>query len=392
MSDDPEIEAWLDEARSTDILEVATRIGARLKRTGAEWVGGCPRCNGTDRFAVNPVEQVFNCRGAGGGDVIAMVEHAGNPSGDTPFFEAVEIIVGRPAPRRESQARPVDPEIVRERQEERKDQELARAAAESVKQERNADRAARIFDECIPLAGTHADAYLKRRGIFVAANMAADLRFHSGLDYRGFADRDADDETILGTFPCMVAAIRDVAGAIIGIHRTYLEPEQPAKLTPPGDRSRNKAKKVFGSVMGGAIRLGPIQRCMAAGEGIETTLSWYGLGKGPDDVGVICAVTRGNLCGGATESIKHPTKRGTIPNGIPAPDKPGMILPADVEELILLGDHDADMITMNAFLLTGARRHREAGRTVTIHTPDLLPGTFKTDWNDVALAQMRRAA
>lgn len=389
MSDDPAVEEWIDRARSVDVMEVATQMGARLKRSGSEWVGPCPRCNGVDRFAVKPSEQVFNCRGSdAGGDGIALVMHVQ----DVPFMAACEIINDEPPPRRESQARPVDPEIVRERQEERKDQELARAAAETVKQERNADRAARIFGECLPLAGTQAEAYLKRRGIFAQPDMVGDIRFHPGLDYRGFADRDADDEVVLGKPPCMVAAIRNVAGEIIGIHRTYLDPREPAKLKPPGDGGRNKAKKVFGSVMGGAIRLGPIQRSMAAGEGIETTLSWYQLGVGPDDVGVICAVTRGNLCGGATESIKHPTKRGTIPNGIPAPDKPGMILPADVEELILLGDHDADMITMNAFLLTGARRHREAGRTVTIHTPDLLPGTFKTDWNDVALAQMRRAA
>lgn len=389
MSDDPEIEAWLDEARSTDILEVAARIGAQLKRAGGEWVGPCPRCNGVDRFAVKPSEQVFNCRGSdAGGDGIALVMHVRDAS----FMAACEIINGEPAPRRESQVRPIDPEIVRERQEERKDQELARAAAEAVKQERNADLAARIFNESTPIAGTHPEAYLKRRGIFVAANMAADLRYHPGLDYRGYADEDAADQFVLGTFPCMVAAIRDIAGDIIGIHRTYLDPREPAKLTPPGDRSRNKAKKVFGSVMGGAIRLGPIQRCMAAGEGIETTLSWYQLGVGPDDVGVICAVTRGNLCGSSTDGIKHPTNKRTIPNGIPNPDKPGMILPPEVEELILLGDRDADMVTMNAFLLTAYRRHRDAGRAVSIHTPDLLPGTFKSDWNDVILAQVKRAA
>jgi hypothetical protein len=286
----------------------------------------------------------------------------------------------------------MDPEIVRERQEERKDQELARAAAEAEKQERNAERAARIFNESAPLAGTPADAYLKRRGIFVAAHMAADLHFHPGLDYRGYANRDADEDAVLGNYPCMVAAIRNVAGEIIGIHRTYLDPREPAKLKPPGDGGRNKAKKVFGSVMGGAIRLGPIQRSMAAGEGIETTLSWYQLGVGPDDVGVICAVTRGNLCGGATGGMKHPNGRGTIPNGTPDPEKAGMALPPEVEELILLGDRDSDMVTMNAFLLTGARRHRAAGRTVTIHTPDLLPGQFKTDWNDHLLASARRAA
>lgn len=386
MSDDPEIEAWLDEARSTDILEVATRIGARLKRSGGEWVGPCPRCNGTDRFAVNAVEQVFNCRGAVGGDVIRMVEHAGNPSGDTPFFEAVEIIVGRPAPRRESQARPIDPEIQRERREERKDQELARAAAEVQKQERSADRAARIFNESTPIAGTQAEAYLQRRGIFAPPEMLTDIRFAAGLEYRGYPDADAPDEVALGVFPCMVSAIRNAAGDIIGIHRTYLDPNEPVKLRPPGDARQNKAKKSFGTVMGGAIRLGPIQRAMAIGEGIETCLSWYQLGVGPDEIGIICAVSLGNLSGGATGSLKHPTGRGTIPNGIPDPEKPGIVIPAGVEEVILLGDSDSDPIATRARLLTAARRHRAAGLTASIHLAK--PGG---DFNDELLA-LKRAA
>jgi hypothetical protein len=69
-----------------------------------------------------------------------------------------------------------------------------------------------------------------------------------------------------------------------------------------------------------------------------------------------------------------------------------MVLPPEVEELILLGDRDADMVTMNAFLVTGYRRHREAGRTVSVHTPDLLPGQFKSDFNDVLLGLAKRAA
>jgi len=391
MSDDPDIEAWLDEARSGDLLQLALDSGAQLKRTGGEWVGPCPFCNGTDRFSINPARREWNCRATGQDvkkDAIGLVMHIRG----VPFMEAVEIIVGRPAPRRDSQVRPVDREILRERQEERKRQELARAAAESQKHRRDADRAASIFEDSAVLAGTQAEAYLKSRGIFVPAELTADLRFHRALDYRGFADADADAETLLGQFPCMIAAIRNASGALIGIHRTYLDPREPAKLSPPGDAGRNKPKKVFGRVMGGAIRLGPIKRCMAAGEGIETTLSWFHLGVGPDDAGFICAVTRGNLCGGSTDSIKHPNGRSVIPNGTPSPDKPGMVLPAEVEELILLGDRDSDMVTMNAFLLTGARRHRAAGRTVTIHTPDLLPGEDKTDWNDHLLASARRAA
>lgn len=386
MSHDPDIEAWIDQARSADILEIATQIGARLKRAGGEWVGPCPRCNGTDRFAVNAIEQVFNCRGAVGGDVIKMVEHAANPSADTPFFEAVEIINGCPAPRRESQARPIDPEIARERQAERKDQDLAREAAEQQKQERSADRAARIFNDSTPILGTQVMEYLRRRGIVPPLELVADLRFAAGLEYRGYADRDAEDETGLGVFPCMIAAIRNVAGEITGIHRTYLDPSEPAKLKPPGEASQNKAKKSFGTVMGSAIRLGPIRRVMAIGEGIETCLSWYQQGRGPDDLGVMSAVSLGNLSGGCAATVKHPAGRGSVPNCVPDLEKPGIILPPEVEEVILLGDGDSDWVATHAKLLVAARRFREQGRAVSI---DYAPP--KADWNDVLLKQPRAA-
>ncbi len=379
---DPDVEAWIDQARSTDIMEITAQIGAQLRRSGGEWVGPCPRCNGTDRFAVKPSEQVFNCRGAGGGDVIAMVMH----TQDVEFMPACEIIVGSPPPRRDSQLKSVDPDLARERREERKDQEIARAEAEHAKQERAADRAARIFSESTALAGTWADEYLRRRGIFIKVEMAADLRFAAGLEYRGYPDADAPDEVALGVFPCMIAAIRNAAGAIIGIHRTYLDPNEPAKLRPPGDRRQNKAKKVFGSVMGGAIRLGPIRPSMAMGEGIETCLSWYDLGYGPDDVGLLCAVSLGNMAGGSTGTIRHPSGRGTISNGIPDMDKPGIILPDDVREVILLGDGDSDVVATRAKLLTGYRRFRQQERAVTLQIV-----LSKADFNDALLEQKRAA-
>ena len=391
MSDDPDVEAWIDQARSTDILEVATDMGAVLKRSAGEYVGPCPRCNGTDRFAVKPSEQVFNCRGAVGGDVIALVMHVR----DVPFMEACEIINGHPAPRRESQARSIDPDVARERREERKDQEIARAEAEQAKQERAADRAARIFSESKPIAGTLAEVYLRRRGIFLKPAMAADLRFAAGLEYRGYPDHDANEEIPLGVFPCMVAAIRNVAGEIVGLHRTYLDPNEPAKLKPPGDTRQNKAKKSFGTVMGGAIRLGPIKPIMAIGEGIETTTSWYDLGVGPDDVGLLCAISRGNLAGHPTAYVPHPSGRGTIPNGRPDMDRPGIILPDEVQEVILLVDADLDPSTIAAHIMTAARRFREQGRLVTLHDP-LCKTSWqdtkrKADWNDV-LIETKRAA
>lgn len=383
MSHDPDIEAWIDQARSADILEIATEMGAVLKRSAGEYVGPCPRCNGTDRFAVKPSEQVFNCRGAGGGDVIALVQHVR----EVEFVAACEIIVGHPAPRRESQARPIDPEIARERRDERRDAELERQEAQQQKQERAADRAARIFDSAMPIAGTHAEAYLNRRRIYPLPGMADGLRFAAGLEYRGYADPDSPEETALGVFPCMLASIQNLLTLEqVGLHRTYLDPEEPAKLRPPGDASQNKAKKSFGTVKGGGILLGPIRPIMAIGEGIETCLSWHQLGEGPHEVGLVCAVSLGNLAGAATGSMRHPSGRGTIPNGVPDMDRPGIILPPEVEEVIILGDGDSDRYATHASLLVAARRFRAEGRTVSIQYV-----VDKADFND-ALIEMRRAA
>jgi hypothetical protein len=85
----------IDAARAVDIVALAERVGARLKRIRAaewKWAGPCPcpGCGGTDRFALNTERRIFNCRGAGGGDAIAMVRHVLGLD----FVEAVEFITG----------------------------------------------------------------------------------------------------------------------------------------------------------------------------------------------------------------------------------------------------------------------------------------------------------
>ena len=64
-------------ARGDDVLLAAQQFGARLKKAGVhEWTGPCPKCGGTDRFAVNTAKGVFNCRGCDvGGDAIKLVRH-----------------------------------------------------------------------------------------------------------------------------------------------------------------------------------------------------------------------------------------------------------------------------------------------------------------------------
>src|SRR5277367_1751262 len=83
----------VEAARAADIVALGERVGARLKRVTAtewKWAGPCPACGGTDRFALNTEFGTFNCRGFGGGDAIAMVQHARGLD----FVAAVEFITG----------------------------------------------------------------------------------------------------------------------------------------------------------------------------------------------------------------------------------------------------------------------------------------------------------
>jgi hypothetical protein len=76
-------------ARAVRIDDEIARRGIRL-RGKVERIGPCPVCGGADRFSINTRKQVFNCRGFGGGDVIAMVQHL---DGCT-FAEAVLTLAG----------------------------------------------------------------------------------------------------------------------------------------------------------------------------------------------------------------------------------------------------------------------------------------------------------
>ena len=365
MSDDPLFDDWVARAKEADIVAVAQRLGAQIKRAGKDWVGPCPACGGKDRFVLTPAHREphkrFMCRGTQGGDVISMVEHILS----VPFVTAVEEITGEPPPKGESRA--VSPEVMRERREEQKD------AARRTKAEEKRERAEKILAAADVWAlgrdirGTHADAYLAARGISMTDELANDLRFVPSLEYRGYPDADAEHEVPLGSFPCMIAAARDNAGELIAVHRTYLDPDQPAKLRPPGDRTQNKAKKIMGRPVGGFIRLSSLSSCLAVGEGIETAASFFRLGLGPEDLSIASAYSIGNLCGPATGTIPHPTiAKRVIANGEPDRSRHGMVVPDEVETIILLGDGDSDRAWTFAQLLTGARRHRAQGKEVLV--------------------------
>ena len=312
-----------------------------------------------------------------GGDIFKLVMlHDG-----VGFMDAVRILGGE---------HEITPEQEERRRLELEERRAREAEEERQRREKTMSRCERMFERAAPVAGTLAEAYLELRGLAPDPSWTFDLRFNRALTYFGYADQRADEGQELGKFPAMLAAIRDHAGQIIGVHRTYIDPDTGAKLRPPGDASRNKAKKITGEQIGGLIRLSSPRPFLAMGEGIETSRSWRLMRPaGGRDWSVAAGVSLGNLSGRAAERRNHPSAR--MANGRPvkvpaAPDfdQPGIILPAGTKVVALLGDGDSEPVMTKARLLMAGRRFERQGAKVLF---DMAPGG--ADFNNVLLARGR---
>ena len=138
------------------------------------------------------------------------------------------------------------------------------------------EAARRLWRRCRAIDGTHAEAYLRARGI-ERCRFAA-LRFHPALIHR-------DDDGVR-RLPALVAAVtadtgehpgpedrsgpgaRTAHAAVCGVLRTWLDPTRPAKANV------SRPRKALGRVHGRAVRFGaPGDGTLLVGEGIETVLS-----------------------------------------------------------------------------------------------------------------------
>jgi putative DNA primase/helicase len=137
--------------------------------------------------------------------------------------------------------------------------------------------------------------------------------------------------------PAMVAAVRDVAGNLTAIHRTF--------LAPPGIKAAIEPQRAsLGAVAGGAVRLWPVAAELVVGEGIETSLAAAHLLHLP----AWAAVSAGNLAD-------------------------AMKLPAEVRAVVIAADHDPPGIKAAR---AAAARWRQEGRRVRIATPDRAGADF----------------
>ncbi len=147
----------------------------------------------------------------------------------------------------------------------------------------------------------------------------------------------------VGTFPAMVAAIRDDAGKPIGAHVTVLDGSGKAAVSSP--------KKIYGELpVSAAARLYDPTPTLGIAEGIETAISAYRL----FGVNTWAALNTALL-----EKFNPP--EGT-------------------ERLIIYGDHDFNYAGHKAAYTLA---HRVAKMGIRVHVK--IPEEPGTDWNDVLL-------
>ncbi|MFA6208735.1 MAG: toprim domain-containing protein [Candidatus Obscuribacterales bacterium] len=125
----------------------------------------------------------------------------------------------------------------------------------------------KVWNESTPIKfNSPAWNYLtKRIGSGIDAASIKNLREHHSQPYK-----DERGE-LVGNFPCLIAPIRNVAGELITLHRTYLtEDGNKAAVSIP---KKMMPCEKFGSSKGAAIQLAPPNDILCLTEGLETALA-----------------------------------------------------------------------------------------------------------------------
>jgi hypothetical protein len=122
------------------------------------------------------------------------------------------------------------------------------------------EAAKRLINISRPLIGSLAERYLRSRDITHLAGLSS-LRYHPRCYYR------PEGSNVVQRWPALIGIVTDLSGQITGAHRTWLarDGQSKAPLEDP--------RKAMGNLLGNAVRFGVVDDVLAAGEGIETTLS-----------------------------------------------------------------------------------------------------------------------
>jgi len=294
------------------------------RRVGDEWRlanirGDAPRKHGSCVIALRGEHagDWHDFDGGQGGGPLSALEVSEGLSGRDLFAYAAELAGWSPGPPQRREPSP------------------------AAKPERDTSREiAFIIEHAVPLTGTSAATYLKGRGLVVPD--VTDLLAHPDLTHW---------ETKSG-FPALIGVVRDRAGDVVAVHRTYLQAD-PASVDSVTKATVAKPRMMLGKVAGGAVRLAPINASLPLGlcEGIETGLAVMTSCPG---LPVWATLSASNL-----EQVA---------------------LPPEATRILILADHDASGAGSRA-ADAAARRLRAEGRWVVVALPPE-PGD---DFNDVLL-------
>jgi hypothetical protein len=235
-------------ARAVPIQSEIQRRGMKLPPAVRELVGPCPRCGGTDRFAIHLRKQLWNCRGCGkGGDVLDLVMHLDGVG----LRDAVATLTRSPLERFHAQPAPLPPPTPKP------------VPAPFT----DARQAVSLWESATPIAGTLAESYLREtRRLTLPPHVSPRvLRFHPRVWF--------SDKVNFGPawHPCLVALYR---GLVTDEPRAVMR----TALTADG---RKIGRAALGSVGGAAIKItddSDVTIALTVGEGVETTLA--GMMKG----------------------------------------------------------------------------------------------------------------
>ncbi len=300
------------------------RLFPNGRRVGDEWrlaniYGDAPRKNGSCVISLKGAHagDWHEFDGEQGGGPISTISHATGLEGAALIMEAAGIagvMSGTPKWRADPVAVPV----------------VKRDAAQEI---------AHIMSGAVPITGTPGERYLSGRGLAVPS--ASDLSFHADLTHW---------EAKAG-YAAMLGVVRDRAGEVIGLHRTYLEEEVDGAVIKAAIA---KPRMMLGRVAGGAVRLAPFAGEMALGicEGLET-----GLAVMTACPGLTVWATLSTAC---MEQVQ---------------------LPPEARRVIILADNDESGAGLRA-AETAVRHLRMDGREAVI----AMPPEVGQDFNDLLIA------
>jgi hypothetical protein len=242
-------DARIDEALKLPIEDglLGRQIDWKVKH-GPELCGPCPKCGGTDRFAINTARGLWNCRecAKGGRDAVGLVMHLEGVG----FIDAVRLLMGKARAERPGGA-PNSSTLTR---------------SDDALRTRNA---LDLWNSSISVRKSDlAMAYWASRGLEEPDDAACEsLRFHPNCPF-GQAD---EGEILTPRRPCILALFRNiVTDAPQAIHRIGLRPDG-TKID----------RMMLGTTAGAAVKLDPAATGLVIGEGIETVLAARQMGLRP---------------------------------------------------------------------------------------------------------------